>query len=98
MSVRGRKETMSKRIRLVLAGVAALGTAAIIHGAVAGHDSAGPTLRPEAAKNCAAGFVAEGADAPCLPVSKPEGNAIETQKEMLQRAMRSTAPFDTVAP
>ena len=40
----------------------------------------------------------EGVAGGCVPISKPEGNAIETQQEMLERAARTTAPFDTVAP
>jgi hypothetical protein len=91
------KITTRPRALLVLAALGA--TAATIAAVVprAAHDAApaalhGPGLR------CAAGFVAEGVNGRCISVAGPEGNAIETQKEMLDRAARTTAPFDVVAP
>jgi hypothetical protein len=89
---------LTPRLLLVLGTVAAAAAAVGIFGTAAGRVSATLAFAHGPGTSCPAGFVAEDADAPCLPVNKPEGNAIETQKEMLERAARTTAPFDAVPP
>jgi hypothetical protein len=91
------KITTRPRALLVLGMLAATAATAAAVVPRAAHDAApaalhGPGLR------CAAGSVPEGVNGRCISVAGPEGNAIETQKEMLDRAARTTAPFDVVAP
>jgi hypothetical protein len=94
------EEQMSRRMVIGVLFAAAAAVCAVVLGfqqAGAGSKARSSAL-PAVLKRCPAGFVGGGGEGTCLPAGAPEGNAVETQLEMLQWASRTTSPFDTVAP